>query len=264
MNEKKLISVIVPIYRIPEKLLRRCIESIINQTYTNLEIILINDNSPDNAKAIISEYAHHDNRIIIIDKVKNEGVSLARNDGLSICHGDYFTFVDADDYIVCDRIEHLLKQAEYNSADIVVSSFEYVTEEGTLKFRSLKPEKRFYLDIPYDRLQALPYIDYAVWSKLFRTTSFQNVRFKGLQLQPSEDILFSIECFLKAKIMYTTSEASYKYVSMLNSLSTSEIYLKDIDTKTIICKLVKQLFESHNLSYLYNQYYYNNNNQKNE
>ena len=120
MNEKKLISVIVPIYKIPEELLRRCIESIINQTYTNLEIILINDNSPDNAKAIISEYAQHDNRIIIIDKVKNEGASSAsvRNDGLLICHGNYFTFVDADDYIVCDRIEHLLKRAEDNSSNL--------------------------------------------------------------------------------------------------------------------------------------------------
>jgi len=256
MNKKKLISIIVPIYRIPDNLLRKCIESIINQTYTNLEIILINDNSPDNAKQIISEYAHHDNRIIIIDKVKNEGVSSARNDGLSICHGDYFTFVDADDYITCDRIEHLLKLAEENSADIVVSSFEYVTEEGTLKFRRLIPEKIFYLDIPDDRLQALPYLDYAVWSKLFRTTLFQNVRFKELPVQAGEDGLFSIECFLKAKIMYTTSEASYKYVSRLSSIINSEISLGHIETRIIICKLVKQLFESYNLSYLYNQHYY--------
>ena len=258
MNEEKLISVIVPIYRIPEKLLRRCIESIINQTYTNLEIILINDNSPDNSKKIISEYAHHDNRIIIMDKVKNESVSSAsaRNDGLSICHGNYFTFVDADDYIVCDRIEHLLKLSEDNSADIVVSSFDQVTEEGTLKFRILVPEKIFYLDNPNDRLQALPYLHYTVWSKLFRTDAFQNLKFKKLPTVFGGDVLFSIECFLKAKIMYTTSEASYKWVSRLSSMSNSEISLRYIDTKTIVCKLVKQLFELHNLPYLYNQYYY--------
>jgi glycosyltransferase involved in cell wall biosynthesis len=256
MNEKKLISVIVPIYKIPDKLLRRCIESIINQTYTNLEIILINDNSPDNSKKIISEYAHHDNRIIIIDKIKNEVVDSVRNDGLSICHGNYFIFVDADDYIAYDRIEHLLKLAEDNSADIVVSSFEQVTEEGTLKFRSLKPEKRFCLDIPHDRLQALPYLEYYVWPKLFRTDVFQNVKFKILPTATGGDVLFSIECFLKAKIMYTTSETSYKYVSRLSSISNSEISLEYIDTKTIVCKLVKQLFESYNLSYLFNQYYY--------
>lgn len=100
-----LISVIVPVYNV-EKYLHKCINSILNQTYKNLEIILIDDGSTDNSGKICDEYALKDNRIKVIHK-ENGGLSSARNAGLDICSGDYIGFVDSDDYIAEDMYEYL-------------------------------------------------------------------------------------------------------------------------------------------------------------
>ena len=110
----KKISIIVPIYNV-EKYLNRCIDSIINQTYKNLEIILVDDGSPDNCGKICDEYAKKDNRIKVVHK-ENGGVSSARNAGLDIVTGDYIGFVDGDDYIKFNMYEKLLNSAiKYNS-----------------------------------------------------------------------------------------------------------------------------------------------------
>ena len=98
----KLISVIVPVYN-AEKYLKECVESLINQTYINLEIILINDGSTDNSIQICNEYADYDSRIIVVDKL-NEGVSKTRNLGIEIAKGDFITFVDSDDYITISKM----------------------------------------------------------------------------------------------------------------------------------------------------------------
>ena len=103
---KELISIIVPIYNV-EKYIHKCIESIINQTYKNLEIILVDDGSPDNCGNICEEYAKNDSRIKVIHK-ENNGLSSARNAGLEICKGDYIGFVDSDDYIELNMYEVLI------------------------------------------------------------------------------------------------------------------------------------------------------------
>ena len=95
--EKEKISVIIPVYNV-EKYLKRCLDSVINQTYKNLEIILVDDGSTDNSGKICDEYAKNDKRIIVIHK-ENGGVSVARNIGLDICTGDYVNFIDSDDWI---------------------------------------------------------------------------------------------------------------------------------------------------------------------
>ena len=110
------ISVIIPIYNV-EKYLSRCLESVINQTYKNLEIILVNDGSTDNSSKIIQQY--YDPRIKIINKI-NGGLSSARNAGLKICTGDYITFVDSDDWIELDMIEFMTKQVCNTNCDLVV------------------------------------------------------------------------------------------------------------------------------------------------
>ena len=105
MNDNDKVSIIVPVYN-AEKYLIRCVDSIINQTYKNLEIILINDGSIDNSLEIMKKYKVIDNRIIIIDK-KNEGVSIARNVGIKSSSGKYICFVDSDDYIENNMIQIL-------------------------------------------------------------------------------------------------------------------------------------------------------------
>ena len=118
---EKKVSVIVPVYRTLEWL-ARCVQSITGQTYKNLEIILVDDGSPDNCPAICDEYAQKDKRIRVIHQ-KNAGLSMARNAGLDICTGDYITFVDSDDALHIDFVARLLAACEDNSAEIAIADF---------------------------------------------------------------------------------------------------------------------------------------------
>ena len=115
--EKDLVSIIVPIYNV-EKYLRRCVDSIINQTYKNIEIILIDDGSPDNCNIICDEYTKIDKRIKVVHK-KNGGLASARNAGLDIAKGEYICFVDSDDWIEKNMIESLYKEIKRSNMDIV-------------------------------------------------------------------------------------------------------------------------------------------------
>ena len=112
------ISVIVPVYK-AEKFLSNCIKSILNQTYHDLEVILVDDGSPDSSGQICEEYAKKDNRIKVIHQ-KNAGVAAARNVGLDLATGDYITFVDSDDYIRPQMYEKMLKCAQNNHCDLVM------------------------------------------------------------------------------------------------------------------------------------------------
>ncbi|WP_295363468.1 glycosyltransferase family 2 protein [uncultured Succinivibrio sp.] len=130
-----LISVIVPIYKV-EKYLGKCIESIIRQSYSNLEIILVDDGSPDRCGAICDEYARKDSRIKVIHQ-DNMGLSVARNTGLNIATGEYITFVDSDDWIDQNFIKLLLKSMLKSNAQIAVTSLLNVYEDGTTKSNTL-------------------------------------------------------------------------------------------------------------------------------
>jgi glycosyltransferase involved in cell wall biosynthesis len=127
------ISVVIPVYNIPEKYLRKCLESVINQTLAEIEIILINDGSTNDSLKILEEYAQRDSRIILINK-KNEGVSVARNIGLEIARGEYIGFVDADDWIDKNFYEVLYKTAKRENADIVMTYFDmfYISKQSII------------------------------------------------------------------------------------------------------------------------------------
>ena len=118
---KDLISVIVPVYKV-ERYLCRCVDSIIAQTYTNLQIILVDDGSPDGSGAICDDYAAKDSRITVIHK-KNGGLSDARNAGLVAACGSYIGFVDSDDYIEPEMFEELLLKAMDTGADLTLCDF---------------------------------------------------------------------------------------------------------------------------------------------
>lgn len=127
--EQPLISVIVPVYKV-EPYLRQCVDSIINQTYTNLEIILIDDGSPDRCPEICDEYAAKDSRVRVIHQ-KNSGVSAARNAGLNIASGDYIGFVDADDWIEPNMYEELLRSILQFGSDYSYCSFSHFKTDGS-------------------------------------------------------------------------------------------------------------------------------------
>ena len=135
---KPLISVIVPVYKV-ERYLDECVESIVNQTYHNLEIVLVDDGSPDNCPQMCDDWAKKDERIRVIHK-ENGGVSSARNAGLDICTGDYISFIDSDDWIPSNFEEEMLAKAEKLSLDVVIANIRRMKENGI--------EEIGYLDIP--------------------------------------------------------------------------------------------------------------------
>ena len=122
-NKEPLISVIIPVYKV-EKYLKRCIDSVINQTYKNLEIILVDDGSPDNCPKICDDYSKKDKRIKVIHK-KNGGVSAARNKGLKLSNGDYIVFVDSDDWLEYNFVEEMLTNLRKNKVDYFFVLYQY-------------------------------------------------------------------------------------------------------------------------------------------
>ena len=166
-----LITVIIPVYKV-ELYLERCIESVRNQIYTNLEIILVDDGSPDNCPQICDDYAKRDNRIIVIHK-ENGGLSSARNSGLDIMTGQYVTFLDSDDFFHNEFVFHLYNLAEKYDADLVKCG--YIKGSGT-KFN--KQNTKEVIEI-YDRRSV--FLKYknkiAAWGLLYKTILWANVRF---------------------------------------------------------------------------------------
>lgn len=123
------ISFIVPIYNV-EPYLTRCINSLLNQTYENIEIILVNDCSPDNSKSIMESYSQKDSRVKCIFQPKNMGVSAARNKGLEAATGDWIAFCDGDDWYLPEFCEEMLKSAEKNGSDFVICNYQLVSDNG--------------------------------------------------------------------------------------------------------------------------------------
>lgn len=177
-----LISVIVPVYKV-EEYLRECVDSIISQTYRNLEIILVDDGSPDNCPAICDEYAEKDKRIIVIHQ-QNGGLSAARNAGLDIASGEFICFVDSDDVLhpqYCEILISALLKSDCSFSACLVESF-----QGSLSNLSFHSEN-------YD-IKTMPWKEYiktarmGVWNKLYRAAVFEYIRFMNGKVY--EDIIF--------------------------------------------------------------------------
>lgn len=223
------ITVIIPVYNV-EEYLRRCIDSVINQTYRNLEIICINDGSTDNCGKILDEYAKKDDRIIVIHQ-KNKGVAAAKNRGLEIMTGSHVGFVDSDDWIEPEFFEEAHAEIIKNNADIFCSGIYEDKDDICTKRENKLAVKNGILD----RNDVLLYVfkrDYYknfgayLWNKLFRAELFECVRFDE-QLKVAEDILAFVECVLKGKKFVYTDKAYYHYFQR----STSLIHSVDLSKK---------------------------------
>ncbi len=233
-----LISVIVPVYNV-EKYLEECINSIINQTYKNLEIILVDDGATDNSGKMCDEFAKKDTRIKVIHK-ENGGLSDARNTGIDIACGEYIQFVDSDDCIENDMIELLYKNAKKYEADISMCSHYILTEE------ECTPEGNGELNI-YDRVQVLKEIlldervrSYA-WNKLFAKELFNEIRFpKG---KVFEDILTIPRLFEKSKKVVLDNQPKYYYRQRKGSIlhvQTKELRIAYINSALEIMNFIKE------------------------
>lgn len=225
MDEK--ISVIIPIYKV-EEYLNRCIESVVNQTYQNLEIILVDDGSPDNCPKMCDEWAEEDGRIKVIHK-ENGGLSDARNAGIQVMTGDYVFFVDSDDWIHKDTLRILKKYEEKYDSDIVeckalVTSGE--AEDDALEVNSLETHM-------YDTAEAMAALlrDYplrqTVWNKLYKRNVVEGVLFEKGKYH--EDEFWTYQVFDRAKkILYADAELYY-YFQRSDSIMGQAFSIKRLD-----------------------------------
>lgn len=207
------ISVIVPVYKV-EPYLRKCLDSIVNQTYRNLEIILVDDGSPDNCGAICDEYAAKDNRITVIHK-ENGGVSSARNAGLDKASGDWIGWVDSDDWIELDMYEYLLKNAVEYRADIAVCSRYEIKEDGAIYYgwkvpTSLNREEGLRCLLENNLLQ-----NYCC-DKLWRKELWQGVVFP--EGKTFEDMAVLHHPFERADAVICLPEPKYNYYQRKGSI----------------------------------------------
>ena len=205
---KDLISIIVPIYNV-EKYLNKCIESIVNQTYENIEIILIDDGSNDNSGIICDEYAKKDNRIIVVHK-ENGGVSSARNKGLKIAKGEWISFVDADDWIEQTFCQTLLNKVTQEQADIALCGYNRITDNRIEKINANNQE--VFLNSNEYLVKSLnPQTGFGFCHmKLIKKEVLKSISFNE-RIEVGEDALFNIQLSTYIKKAVFLKQPLYNY-----------------------------------------------------
>lgn len=210
-----MISVIVPIYNV-EDYLSKCIESVINQTYKNLEIILVDDGSPDNCPKICDEYAQTDSRIKVVHK-PNGGLSDARNAGLDIATGEYIGFIDSDDYIDEHMYEEMLSAIENADADLCICGYDRVDDDGKIKSSAHYNNALLSQEQAYEMLVQGNVYFIVAWNKLYKRDVFENLRFMKGRIHEDEFIMHHVygEC---SKIV-TLEKSYYNYLVRESSIT---------------------------------------------
>lgn len=232
MNNKPILSIIVPVYNV-EKYLAKCLDSILAQTFTDFEVIAVNDGSLDNCGKILDEYSLKDSRIKVIHK-ENGGVSSARNSALDVAQGEYIGFVDPDDYISVDMYEHLMNEAKSGDYDIVQCNCALVGINGNISYYMDNIKSREYTDTK-DMICAFFVNDIrdSSCNKIFKRNITTDVRF-GRELRVAEDRLFVHDCLLNAKKIKITDKYCYYYVVSDSSVIHSQFDEKLFDDLKVL------------------------------
>lgn len=236
---KNKISIIIPIYNI-EKYIHRCVDSVIAQSYKNIEIILVDDGSTDSSAEICDKYKQKDERIIVIHK-KNGGLSDARNAGIKASSGDYLFFLDGDDYISTDCIYELFKTLNDNHADI--STTKYINFYDGEKPKRKKGHSL--LNTTEDALRNMLYqIDCtnSAWGKLYKKELFKNIEYPFGKI--CEDLATTYLIFGKAKKIVINTSYNYFYYQRKDSIIQSSFKPERAEGLRF-AKLQKQYIEKH-------------------
>lgn len=236
------ISIIVPVYNC-EKYIKRCIDSLLKQTYQNIEIIIINDGSTDQTLNICNELSKKSKKVKVITQ-KNLGVSFARNKGIESSTGDYFTFCDADDYYDEDKIELQYKNAITNNSDLSIIGISLVFEDGSTKTRfdsgqtyiwknNKEPLKYLLTD------QVFPYAQYAL---LVKRSTLGNIRFDESK-RINEDRLYCFDLLMSSSIITYSDVSKYNYVQLQGSATHgdfSDKYFDMINVSKLINNVIRE------------------------
>lgn len=247
-----LISIIVPVYNV-EKYLEKCINSIINQTYKNLNIILINDGSTDNSGKICDEFKSKDSRIKVIHK-ENGGLSDARNAGLKIANGEYIGFVDSDDYIAPDMFETLYNLTQKYDAEISIVSFYEIYNTKTIGVRDSRQLQQMNKIEAIKELLLDSKIQSYAWNKLFKKNLFENLKFPTDK--NFEDIATTLLLFEKANKIVLFEDPKYYYLRRDDSIVGVRNYKTYKDYLDVIYNKYFYLDGKYQELDLYNAYNY--------
>lgn len=241
---RPMVSIIVPIYN-AENYLRRCVDSILNQEYTDFELLLVNDGSTDASGDICEEYGDRDPRVIVIQK-ENTGVSDSRNRALDRARGKYLQFLDSDDWITPDATRLFVRAAEEYGCDMVISDFyrvvgERLSTKGDIEEEGVLTREEFaahMMENPADFYYGV------LWNKLYRRDIVEehNLRM-DTDINWCEDFMFNLEYIRYAKVFYALHAPIYYYVKRKGSLASQGINI----SKTVKMKL--NVFEYYNNFY---------------
>lgn len=243
MNTNISVSVIVPVYNV-EKFLKRCLDSLINQTLQNIEIICINDGSTDKSVEILEEYSKKDSRIIVINQ-ENQGLSVTRNNGMSIAKGEFISFVDSDDWIDFDFLENLYNAAVKYGCDIACAGIIrlhkmhqkiHLLHERTIITEDFR-EKLELCDVP-DKSY--------VWNKIYKTSELKR---HNLKFEPGmiyEDVMFTPQVLYLLKKLVTVPEVYYYYWRNSNSIVTQR-NVQALADRQNANKWAREFFKEHNV-----------------
>lgn len=279
MNDNPLVSIIIPIYNV-EKYLVECIESVINQTYTNIEILCIDDYGSDGSMGIIQNYAKKDNRIKILHHNHNKGLAPARNTGLDNAKGKYIFFLDSDDFIEKNVIELLVKKIIKTNSDIAISKTNTFSQDANLSKNRVK-EVSEYLDYtPIDEFEvSIENFDYSImeiscvsWGKLYSYDFIakNNLRFVNENIIHEDNGFYlkilsnfpkitmieniSVNYRLREKSITSEIEKSNNIKKKNNNMKKSLLDAISYIRKTHDKKLAKKLVKSITSSKLYERY----------
>ena len=264
MNNE-LISIIVPIYN-KEDYLPQCLDSIINQSYTNFEVLLVNDGSTDSSGIICQEYAERDSRFRYIEK-ENGGVSSARNLGLERSEGAYITFIDSDDWVEFNYLEVLYNALRENNADVAISSYKSYYLDGKFYLRVYSSQEEEFLRIgkrnrdvfleEFPKLGKLNHDFHCIASKLFKRELLESQKFDE-SINYGEDLYFFFNLYLKMQSIIYVKEATYIYrqhgtnitLNFTESLALQEIQIHEQILKSAESQGIATFYYLEKLKYL--------------
>lgn len=246
---KDLISVVVPIYNVEEQL-PTCIESLIAQTYTNIEILLVNDGSKDNCYKICGEYEKKDKRIKVINK-ENGGLSDARNKGIESANGSYICFIDADDYIEKNFIQELYNMCIFNNVSIAQCTFNFCIdgkrEDNIKEIKYITISSREMLDNTYKKYHPN---NISACNKLFKIELFDDIRFPVGKIHEDEFTVYKL--IYKASQAAITNQKLYNYVKREGSITQTSFNIKRLNYLEALEERM-EFFEKNKEKDLYNK-----------
>ena len=206
-----IISIIVPVYKTPVVLLKRFLKSVFGQTLPDIQLIAVNDASPDDCPRILDAAAANDDRMTVVHRSVNGRAGMARNDGLKLAEGRYVHFADADDFLRPDMCAKLAGIADRCGADIVRTSFTTSDLKGKCLSRQRLPDRIWDLTRPRHRAMAYHDLTFALWDKLFRREVIVPLHFEQYEANIGEDTLFNVAALCRSRKIAMTSYAGYDY-----------------------------------------------------